>query len=41
MIQFTLDAGGIVRPQEGSGTVFVVPDGIAYQHVVYLPLIVK
>ena len=38
--QFTLDAEDDVRPQEGSETVFVVPDGIAY-HVVYLPLIVK
>ncbi|MFA5873549.1 MAG: hypothetical protein WC832_06260, partial [Anaerolineales bacterium] len=38
--QFTLDAEADLHPQEGSGTVFVVPDGIAY-HVIYLPLIVK
>jgi hypothetical protein len=40
MTQFTLDAEDDVRPQEGSGTVFVVPDGIAF-HAVYLPLIVR
>jgi photosystem II stability/assembly factor-like uncharacterized protein len=38
--QFTLDVADDVHPREGSETVFVVPDGIAY-HVVYLPLIVK
>jgi photosystem II stability/assembly factor-like uncharacterized protein len=38
--QFTLDAEDDVHSQEGSETVFIVPDGIAYQ-VVYLPLIVK
>jgi hypothetical protein len=38
--QFTLDAEDDVRPQEGSETVFVVPDGIA-NRVVYFPLIVK
>lgn len=40
MTQFTLEAEGIVHPQEGSGTVFIVPDGIAYQ-VIYLPLTMK
>ena len=38
MTHFTLDVEHDVRPQEGSGTVFVVPDGIAHD-VAYLPLI--
>jgi len=38
--QFTLNKEDALHPQEGSGTVFDVPDGIAY-HFVYLPLIVK
>jgi photosystem II stability/assembly factor-like uncharacterized protein len=39
--QFTLDAEDDIRPQEGTGTVFVVPDGIAYHYAVYLPLILR
>jgi hypothetical protein len=39
--QFTLEAEDEVRPQEGSGKVFDVPDGIAYHVFIYLPLIVK
>jgi hypothetical protein len=38
---FTLNTEDAVHPQEGSGTVLVVPDGIAYTHFVYLPLILK
>ena len=37
---FTLDQEDAVRPQEGSGTVFIVPDGIA-NRVLYLPRLVK
>jgi hypothetical protein len=37
---FTLDNEGEVHPQAGSGTVFAVPDDIAYQ-ALYLPLAVR
>ena len=37
---FTLDQEDAVRPQEGTGTVFMVPDGIA-NRVLYLPRLVK
>ena len=38
-VQFTLDAGLPVRPQEGSGTLFPVPPGIAYTNRVFLPMV--
>jgi hypothetical protein len=38
--RFSLTAGGVVHPQDGAGTVFDVPDGIAYI-VRFLPLLVK
>lgn len=37
---FTLDQEDAVRPQEGTGTVFMVPDGIA-NRVLYLPRLVQ
>jgi hypothetical protein len=37
---FTLDAEDDVHQQEGSGTVFDVPDGIA-NYAAYFPLIAK
>lgn len=41
MAQFSLDAGGALRSQAGSATLFVVPDQIAYHHFVHLPLTVR
>jgi hypothetical protein len=38
--RFTLTAGGVVHPQEGTGTVFDLPEGIAYL-VNFLPLLAK
>jgi photosystem II stability/assembly factor-like uncharacterized protein len=40
MVHLTLDADLEVRPQEGSGPIFDVPDGIAHR-AVFLPLVVK
>jgi len=37
---FKLDDTADVHPQAGSGTVFPVPDGIAY-HALYLPMTVR
>jgi hypothetical protein len=34
---FTLDAAAPLRPQEGSGPVVAVPEGIAYTRFVYQP----
>ena len=36
---FVLDSDEPIRPQEGSGTIFNVPSGIAYTRTVYLPLV--
>lgn len=38
---FVLDSSEQMRPQEGSGIIFNVPSGIAYTHIVYLPLTLK
>jgi len=38
---FTLNAAAPTRPMEGSGTTFVVPDGIAFDESIYLPTIIK
>ena len=35
---FVLDSDLPIRPQEGSGTIFYVPSGIAYTNIVYLPI---
>ena len=39
--RFVLDSNEPTRPQEGSGTTFDVPSGIAYTHLIYLPLVQK
>ena len=39
-VRLVLDEESEVHPQEGSGTVFALPDGIAYQPV-FLPLLVR
>lgn len=39
--RFVLDSNEPIRPQEGSGTTFDVPSGIAYTHLIYLPLVQK
>jgi hypothetical protein len=39
--RFFLDAAEPLRPQEGTGSVFNVPSGIAYTNIVYLPLILR
>lgn len=39
--RFVLDWNEPIRPQEGSGTTFTVPSGIAYTHLIYLPLVQK
>jgi hypothetical protein len=39
MVGFVLDLDAPVRPQEGSGTIFMVPSGIAWTDVIYLPLV--
>lgn len=38
---FMLDSTEPIRSQEGSGTIFNIPGGIAYTHIVYLPLVRK
>lgn len=38
---FTLEATAPTRPQEGSGTIFAVPAGIAFDEFVYLPITIK
>ena len=37
--EFVLDPSEALHPQEGSGTIFIVPDGIAYTNFIYLPLV--
>ena len=38
-VRFTLAADASLRPVEGSGPVFVVPEGIAYDEFIYLPFV--
>jgi len=38
-VRFILDSNEPIRPQEGSGTIFDVPSGIAFSSFVYLPLV--
>jgi photosystem II stability/assembly factor-like uncharacterized protein len=38
---FNLDTAAPVRPQEGTGTTFMVPAGIAFDEFIYLPGIMK
>ena len=40
-VPFMLDAGAPLRAQEGSGTTFNVPSGIAFTEMVYLPMAIK
>ncbi len=37
--RFVLDAAEPLRPQEGGGAVLQVPEGIAFEYFVYLPLV--
>jgi len=39
--RFTLDSNEPVRPQDGTGTVFEVPAGIAFTETIYLPLVLR
>jgi hypothetical protein len=41
VVQFVLDPDEELHLQEGSGTIFAVPEGIAYTDLVYLPFVSK
>jgi hypothetical protein len=38
---FVLDSNVPVRPQEGSGSIFEVPAGIAFTETVFLPIVLR
>jgi hypothetical protein len=38
---FTLDADDDLQPQEGTGTIFSLPGGLAYTHTTCMPLVEK
>ncbi len=40
-VPFVLDASAPLRAQEGAGTVFNVPDGIAFTKAIYLPAMIR
>ena len=40
-VSYVLSSDAPLRPQEGSGTIFDVPSGIAYTNTIYLPNVQK
>lgn len=40
-VSFDLDNTAPTRPQEGQGTSFIIPDGIAFSESVFLPIVVR
>jgi hypothetical protein len=40
-INFVIASDAPIRPQEGDGTIFIVPTGIALNLMIYLPMLTK